>query len=127
MAKNEVPQNGHKVKAVKCKRSLEHKLTKDELLSYSKELSVKLSDKNRQEESLTSFQSQAKSKIKELEGGISYLSEKIYSEKEYRETECEWRYDFKAGTKSLTRLDTGEEIDTEVIAEHEKQEEMALA
>lgn len=113
-------------KVVKTKRSLEHKLTKEELLAYSKDLSTCLSDEKRQEDSLESFKSQSTSKLKELDGRISLLSEKIYSEKEYRETDCEWCYDFAKGEKTLFRLDTGVEVTTEIIAEYEKQEEMAL-
>lgn len=115
-----------KVKVVKTKRPLACKLTKDELLAYSKDLSGALSDRKREEENLDSYKAQSKSKTQSLEGQINLLSEKIYSEKEYREIDCEWRYDFKKGVKTLFRLDTGEEIGNEIIAEHEKQEEMPL-
>lgn len=86
-----------------------------------------LSTKNAQENELAQFQKQAKAKISQTEGRINELSEKVYSEKEFRETSCEWCYDFEKGTKTLWRLDTNEEMETEIISEYEKQEEMSIA
>lgn len=114
-------------KTVKTRRPLACHLTEKEVLTFSKELSSVLSEKARQDGELASFQSHARAKIKELDARTSQLSEKIYSEKEYRDTDCEWRYDFAVGTKALWRLDTNEQIDTEIIAEYEKQEEMSIA
>lgn len=113
-------------KIVKTERNLACTLTEKEVLKYSKELSQMLSTKNAQESELANFQKQAKAKISQTEGRIGELSEKVYSEKEFREINCEWRYDFAIGTKQLFRTDNGELIDTEIIAEYEKQEEMSI-
>ncbi len=109
------------MKTVEVKRTLVCKLNNEELLAYSKELSSALSEKTRQEGILESFKSQVKAKIQEQEAKINLLSEKVYSEKEYREIDCEWRYDFADGFKHLWRKDTGDQVDVSKIEESEKQ------
>lgn len=105
---------------------LECILNDKELKDYSKELSKELTDKSRAEDDKKAFNSQMKARIDGHDARISALSEKIGSEKEYRDIECEVVYDWKAKTRSYLREDTGEIAFTDIIPERELQEEMEL-
>jgi hypothetical protein len=106
--------------------TLECQLTDKEKLGYSKELGEALSKKNRAEDSLKSFQTQAKSDIAGLEAKINSLADKINTGREYRSVECEVIMDFEKKEKIWTRKDTGEIAKTDIISEHELQEEIEI-
>lgn len=114
------------MKTSKVRRNLECKLTDQELKEYSKRLADCVSRKSREEDSLKSYSTQAKAKIQSCDAEINLLSEKINTEKEYRMIDCTVEYDFKKGIKSITRNDTDEVVDQEIISEEERQEELSL-
>lgn len=114
------------MRRTKENRSLICKLTDAELKEYSKKLAESISEKARVEDDLKSFSTQSKAKIQGCDATINLLSEKINTEREYRMVECEIKYDFKKMEKKIVRKDTGEVIDTDIISEEEKQEELEV-
>jgi hypothetical protein len=99
---------------------------KPEKLAYSKQLGESLSKKSRAEDSLKSFQIQAKSDIASLEANINSLADKINTGREYRPVDCEIRYDYKAKERHAVRMDTGEIAISCPITEEELQEKIDL-
>ena len=106
--------------------TLECLLTDKEKLGYSKELGEAITKKSRAEDSLKSFQTQAKSDIAMLDSKINLLADKINTGREYRLTECVVTLDFDSKEKTWTRKDTGEIAKTDIISESELQEEIAI-
>lgn len=87
---------------------LECILSDQEKLSYSKELGENITLKSRSEEALKSFSTQKKAEIAGHEAKINLLADKINTGREYRDIECEIKFDWEEKTKSWLRKDTGE-------------------
>lgn len=107
-------------------KTLECVLTDSEIISYSKELGDRISERNRLEATKKSYMTQIGAEIASVNARISTLAEKVYSGREYREIECRITYDFETKTKSWWRIDTGEHIKDDIIPESELQEELGV-
>jgi hypothetical protein len=108
------------------KRMLECIITDQDRLNFSKAIAKAVSDKARKEDNLKSFSTQLKSEIQRCEGDINSLSEKLNSGKEYRDVVCSVIYDWQEFVKRIVRIDTGEQIDVDIIPEKERQEHLNL-
>jgi len=95
----------------RIKRNLSVELTRDELLTISRELAKANQDlsslMNQKKEANASFGARQKMS----EGLIDDLSLKISTGKEYRDVDCEITFDQKALKKIIHRVDTGEIIE----------------
>jgi uncharacterized FlaG/YvyC family protein len=75
---------------------------------------------------LKSVSTQNKAEISEFEAQMGKLSEKIRSGYEHRNVKCTKNFDYRLGTVTITRLDTGEIIRERPMDEHEKQIKLKL-
>lgn len=112
------------IREKKEKRFLRYEFTPQEL----KERSVRLAKVNREigeaEAERAKSKKQLDDKIKELEGERSSLSTKVIDGSELRHIECKIVYDYDNDSKTVIRLDTGEQVETGIIPEHERQTEL---
>jgi hypothetical protein len=102
-------------------RELPVELNDEEVMAKAKELAKLQQDKQAQEEQAKSAAATFKDRIASAVARISILSRDISNGYEYREVDCQWRYDWKAGRKSLIRLDTTAIVRTEEITASERQ------
>ena len=102
-------------------RELPVELTDEEIMGKAKELAKLQQDKQAQEEQAKSAAATFKDRIASAVARISILSRDISNGYEYRDVDCQWRYDWKAGKKELTRLDTMSTVRTEEITAAERQ------
>lgn len=98
---------------------LECLLSDAEKLTYSKDLGEQITLKTRSEEALKSFSTQKNAEITGHEAKINLLADKINTGREYREVECEIKFDWEEKTKSWVRKDTGEVAKVENMTEDE--------
>lgn len=106
------------------KKKLPVALTREELLSISKELARANQDLssllNQKKEANASFGARQKMS----EGLIEDLSLKISTGQEYRDIECEITFDEPARKKIICRTDTGEVVETVKLATEDFQTEL---
>ena len=108
----------------KCIEYLKHvfsEIEKKELADQMVEASVKVREV---EGNLKSISTQLKAEINKHKASLDQASEKYRSGFEYRDIKCEATKDFKAGTLTIIRLDTGEIIKERVLDGEEKQTSM---
>ena len=115
-----------RLKINKTTRTLECKLTKEELADCSKLLAEGIRRKKQIEDELAAFKAQKKSELTAIAADISIQSGKINSEKEYRSVDCEARTDYSLSRFTITRKDTGEEIENRPLDASEKQMELEI-
>ena len=108
------------------KKMLECKLTTEEHLKKSMELSKTLDSIDAAEDKLEMAKSQIKSDITSLEATKNKLKKIVSSGVEFREVECDIVYDWDANTKSIIRPDTGEVVDVDIIPEADLQEHLSF-
>lgn len=101
---------------------LECTLSDAEKLIYSKDLGENITFKVRAEESLKSFSIQKKAEITGHDAKINLLVNKINTGREYREVECEIKFDWEEKLKSWVRKDTGEVAQVHNMTEDEIEE-----
>ena len=109
-----------------CKKMLECKLTTEELVVRSKELSKALDEHDAAEDRLESARTQIKAEIASVEGTINKLKKVVGSGVEFREIECNIVYDWDKKEKIIVRSDTGETVDVDIIPEEDLQEHLEL-
>jgi hypothetical protein len=102
-------------------RELPVELTDEEIMAKAKELAKLQQDKQAQEEQAKSAAATFKDRIASAVARISILSRDISNGYEYREIDCQWRYDWKGGKKELVRLDTMAAVRSEEISASERQ------
>jgi len=103
-------------------RTLTCELTEDELLARGDEMAktyIQVAALDLEKKRLTA-------KIKPLDERIQELVLIIDSKQEERRVECRWVYSYDIGIKALIRPDTGEEIETGRIKDHERQQQLEL-
>ena len=85
--------------------NLKTKLTDGELKALSRELAEKFIDLEGLEKDKKGVVADYKARIEVIEAKLNSLSQKVSTQFEWRDVDCQWEYDFKSGTKSLLRLD----------------------
>lgn len=105
-------------------RSLECELTSSEFVDRSKSLAQYSGVKEKLSNQKTEVAADFNARIKNADTNIAILYKTVSSGKEFRDVECEWEYDWKAGKKILLRQDIFREIDKKDIEEWERQEQM---
>jgi len=102
-------------------------LTPDETIAAGKELAEATSELKELEEEKSNIVANFKAKSTEKEARITVLTNKIRSGYEYRNVECETRYDTpEEGRKQTIRLDSNTITATEPMTEEEKQRNLPL-
>jgi len=75
---------------------------------------------------LKSVATQIKSEIARIEGEMGSLSEKIRTGYEHRNVKCEKLFDYRLGSVTYTRLDSGEIYRERAMDEQERQQNLNL-
>jgi hypothetical protein len=101
--------------------NLKTKLTDPELKSLSKELAEKFITLEGLEKDKKGVVADYKARIEVIEAKLNSLSQKVSTTFEWREVDCQWEYDFKAGTKSMIRLDTKAIVNVVKITDADRQ------
>jgi hypothetical protein len=101
-----------------CTRKLFCELTADELLVRGNELVTELTGITK----LEFARSRVNAKIKPKKERVDELAVIIEQKKEERDVKCEWFFDWDGGKKTLHRLDTYGELETDIIREWERQQ-----
>lgn len=104
------------------KRVLDCILTEDDVIRLTAEQDEKHKERSKMEFEVSCL----KSKIKPLAERIEEIFRIRDAGKESRDVNCKWDYNWKKGEKYLIRLDTGEEIEQDIIQEWEKQAHLKL-
>jgi len=103
-----------------CTRRLFCELTEDELLARGKELAIELTGIVK----LEIERSALNAKIKPKKERVDELAVIIDQKKEERDVKCQWFHDWNGGKKTLRRLDTFEDLETDIIREWERQQHL---
>jgi hypothetical protein len=125
MAKKQ--QTTDKMMTRKVTKALPCNLTEPEVTHYGREMARALSDKARIETEFDSVKQDYKGKIGEQQAIVEKLSPRIHSGIETRDVECQEVKNWTKLTVTVTRLDTGDVIESRPMREDEKQVELTLA
>lgn len=101
-----------------------HEFNEVERSQLGTDLANLAQEKTRTEEEKKVHMGQWSNKIKEIQGKITSKSHLITSGFEMRDTECEVRLDWTAGTKTYVRKSDGKQVEVRTIAEHERQQKL---
>ena len=101
-------------------------LTDKELQVKGAELADAIDEGGRLEAEFSEVKQQFKGKIDGAVGRASGLSSTIRAKTEYRTVKCERTYDFKAGTITERRTDTGEIIGERLMSDMDRQQNLPL-
>lgn len=110
----------------KVTRSLMVSLTEAEIRSCATELARVTASQAELEDEKKAVTSGFKQKIDRCVADCRALAQKVTTKRELRDIDCEWS-PTPAGKMELTRMDTGEVIDTRKMTEEERQESLPLA
>lgn len=102
--------------------SLECKLTPEEISNFAKLAAEANRAMAQADGELKSFTKEKKAIMQRSESDLDLFSGYVYSEKMYREVDCEIQYDFDSNEKHYIRKDTGELIDTKPMTATDRQE-----
>ena len=109
-----------------CKRFLKYTFNEDEIKELGKSLAKVFNDHTEAEARLKSVSTQIKSEITALEGTMGSMAEKIRSGYEHRDIECKREFNYRLGSVTITRLDTGEVVEERPMDAEERQRKLDL-
>lgn len=115
-------QNGNR----KVTRNLKCILTPDEVRGYGQELAKANACKDDAEQRKKEVDAQLKAEIESHETRGLSLARKINNGYEYRDVECETRFDVKKATARTYRMDTNELIEERAMTPDELQTKLEL-
>jgi len=115
-----------KITKEKCNEYLRVKLTDKQILSAAREASTALLKKARYEDELKGIKDKFKSDIEFENLKMKTNSQLVEDGYEYRTIACVWTKDWEKGTKTLTRLDTNEEVKKDVKIEPSERQTTAF-
>ena len=107
-----------------CKRYLKYQFSEEEKKNMGDDLAQKFASKHETEDKLKAVSTQIKSEINALDAIMGGLAEKIRSGYEMRDVECEIERDFKNARITITRLDTGEIVESRAMTPEERQKKL---
>lgn len=95
-------------------------MTASELVERGNELAAELTGITK----LEYARSRVNAKIKPKKERVGELAVIIENKREERDVKCEWFHDWQGGKKTLRRMDTFEELETDIIREWERQQHL---
>jgi len=101
--------------------TLDCELKDTEILAYGRELAQVTSEAESEESRQASVKKEMAARLAGLEARRTEISAKVNRGRELRDVQVEVSADFKAGTATETRLDTGEIIRERPLRDEEKQ------
>jgi hypothetical protein len=115
-----------KTKTETYSANLKVQLTVEEVAERADRAAAKIAERDQKEEEQKAANKHAKSVIESIDAEIRLLSNEVRSRASWRETLCERRWDYKAGTVTEVRTDTDEEISSRRMTDSERQMELPL-
>ena len=109
---------------VLIKEYLKCQLTEKEKTELSAQIAKAISDRASAEAKLKEVSASIKAQIAQLDAEISEKALQINNGYEYRNVECRMDKDYRLGTVTITRLDTGEVIRERPMTAEERQMEL---
>lgn len=109
---------------VLIKEYLKCQLTEKEKTELSAQIAKAISDRASAEAKLKEVSAAIKAQIAQLDAEISEKALKINNGYEYRNVECRMDKDYRLGSVTITRLDTGEVIRERPMTGEERQLEL---
>ena len=106
------------------KEYLKCQLTEKEKTELSAKIAKAISDRASAEAKLKEVSASIKAQIAQLDAEISEKALQINNGYEYRNVECRMDKDYRLGSVSITRLDTGEVIRERPMTAEERQMEL---
>ena len=107
-------------------KPLSVRLTDEEVLKYGRDAARAMADGLSIEKQFESVKKDYKARLDEQASIVSKLSPRIHSGIETRDVECEEIKNWTKGTVVVTRLDTGEIVESRPMREDEKHMEMTF-
>lgn len=108
-------------------KTLPVRLTGEEMIAASKELTKCLNDLDQAESKLENFKKMQKAETGKIESQIQIERVKIQTGEDFREVECMVDISVKDHTKTVTRMDTGEIINTSKLNNDDLQYQLDFA
>ncbi len=105
-------------------KTLPVKLSDDERRMKGSQLAQKIQEGDEIASALASVKSQYKAEGERVAKEITELARSLREGTEYRDVECEERFDFTAGRVSTVRLDTFETVETRPMKSEERQNKL---
>ena len=109
---------------VLIKEYLKCQLTEKEKTELSAQIAKAISDRASAEAKLKEVSASIKAQIAQLDAEISEKALQINNGYEYRNVECRMDKDYRLGSVTITRLDTGEVIRERPMTAEERQMEL---
>jgi hypothetical protein len=109
---------------VLIKEYLKCQLTEKEKTELSAKIAKAISDRASAEAKLKEVSASIKAQIAQLDAEISEKALQINNGYEYRNVECRMDKDYRLGSVSITRIDTGEVIRERPMTAEERQMEL---
>lgn len=106
------------------RKSLVVNLTEQEITDFSKELARITTLQAEIEEEKKTVTSSYKEKLDRCISESRSLARKISTRQDFREVECEWRFDYDRRMKRLVRMDTWEQVEERKLTADELQDEL---
>ncbi len=106
----------------KTTRFLKYAFDEEEKKVLANEMALAVLSKDAAEDELVAVRAQISSRVKEAQGKLSSVAEKLRSGYEYRQIDCEIEKDFVAGKVRITRIDTGEIVEERKISDADAQQ-----
>lgn len=114
-------EDEHKVRIERFSERLMCALTDDEIRDRSHKAAHILGDRDNLEAQLKEYVGGEKSRIKRMDGEHRRLSAEVRERVTEREVKCERRYNYRLGTVTDVRLDTGESLNERPMSAEERQ------
>ena len=108
-------------------KALPVNLTDDEVLKYGRDIARAHAERDNIASRAKSVAKDYASKVSEQDAIIGKLSPRVHSGIETRDVECEEIKNWTAATVTITRLDTGEVIESRPMREDEKEMQLSVA
>lgn len=108
-------------------KSLPVKLTQEELLSKSGELAGTVQDYATEERRQADVKAQLKARLTELDARRTQLAFVVARQEEERDVRCDVIADLNSLVANITRVDTGEVVQSRPLTDAERQDVLPLA
>jgi len=119
---DQIPRLAHKKKTMNLKTDL----SKEELAAAAEELAESTQAVNRLEDQKKAAVAQFKSDIEYAVARRNKFAGIVATKCEYRDVDCDMLYDYEDKVVTITRLDTGEEVQRRAMFEDELQRPLPL-
>lgn len=121
MAEDQKPEERPEIYKENFERELRVILTGDEVATRADRLGHLIGERDHKAELMATAKKHAQNEVNEIEARIRRLGNEVRDKACYKEVPCERVFDYRTGTVTEVRSDTGEEIGARPMNEIERQ------